>query len=545
MFTNIAREFKTTLTRFISLSPTFKINNLIRDSIQSIGLTELEKNPVTNVLQGYKAYKDERAEALVGGGLFAMGNAFDGDQAANVKRLLKAGVPADQILTTQGKAVAYMKGAWDKYDEFSDALENSNRLALYQQLRARGASHLEASYAARDLQDFSLQGSWSSVRFLSQVVPYFNARLQGMYKLGRDGLDPVVQVLGGDADASTRQKAAKFSAVLGAVTLFGVGLYLANKDDEEFKKLEEWQKDSFFWIRLPGTDKAVRIPKPFEMGAFSTIMERLVEQMVDDKVEGKVFGQRLKNVIFENLAMDPMPQIFKPIYELATNKDGFTERPIESMGMERLSKQNRVNSGTSAAAVGLGKVNAMFADFASAATGGAVSAEAIQVSPIQIDYLVRGYLGWLGASILTTSNIAVAPLKAGESSRFERIDDLLVVGNYVKSLPQGQSKYVTSFYENAKVAAMATADYQNFIKLGQYDKAKELAEEKKDALSLNKLYTKMGDTMSNISKQIKLVEDDAKMPGDVKRAEIEKLQQLRIEYAKRVEEARIARKQKE
>jgi hypothetical protein len=183
--------------------------------------------------------------------------------------------------------------------------------------------------------------------------------------------------------------------------------------------------------------------------------------------------------------------------------------------------------------------------FASAATGGAVNAEAIQLSPIQIDYLVRGYLGWLGASILTASNVAVAPLKAGESSRFERIDDLLVVGNYVKSLPQGQSKYVTSFYENAKVSAMATADYQNFIKLGQYDKAKGLAEEKKDALSLNKLYTKMGDTMSNISKQIKLVEDDAKMPGDVKRAEIEKLQQLRIEYAKRVEEARIARKQKD
>jgi hypothetical protein len=320
---------------------------------------------------------------------------------------------------------------------------------------------------------------------------------------------------------------------------------LANKDDEEFKKLEEWQKDSFFWIRLPGTDKAVRIPKPFEMGAFSTIMERLVEQMVDDKVEGKVFGQRLKNVLLENLAMNPMPQVFKPLYELATNKDGFTDRPIESMGMERLSKQNRVNSGTSAAAVGLGKVNAMFADFASAATGGAVSAESVQLSPIQIDYLVRGYLGWLGASMLTASNVAVAPLKAGESSRFERIDDFLVVGNYVKSLPQGQSKYVTSFYENAKVAAMATADYQNFIKLGQYDKAKELAEEKKDALSLNKLYTKMGDTMSNISKQIKLVEDDTKMPGDVKRAEVEKLQQLRIEYAKRVEEARIARKQKE
>jgi hypothetical protein len=545
MWLNIAREFKTTLTRFISLSPTFKINNLIRDSIQSIGLTELSNNPVANVMQGYKAYKNERAEALVGGGLFAMGNAFDGDQAANVKRMLKQGVPSADILTTQEKVVAGVKRWQDKYDEVSDAMENANRLALYQQLRANGATHLEAAYAARDLQDFSLQGSGTMIRYLSQVVPYFNARLQGMYKLGRDGLDPVVQVLGGEADASTRQKAAKFSAVLGAVTLMGVALYLINHDDEDFKKLEEWQRDSFFWIKIPGTSNWLRIPKPFEMGAFATVAERLTEQMVDDKVEGKVFAKRLMHVLLENLAMNPMPQVVKPLYEIATNKDGFTGRAIESQGMERLSKENRVNAGTSDLAVGLNKVNGMFASAMESLTGGGVKADSMQFSPIQIDYLIRGYLGWVGSAVLTTSNAVTAPLKEGESSRFERIDDFLVVGNYIKTMPQGQSKYVTSFYENAKIAATVSADYQNFIKLGQMDKAVELAEDKGDMIALNKLYSKASKVMSDLTKQIKLIEDDKEMPGDVKRAEIEKLQQLRIDYAKQIEDAmRERRKEK-
>jgi antitoxin component of RelBE/YafQ-DinJ toxin-antitoxin module len=545
MWLNIAREFKTTLTRFISLSPTFKINNLIRDSIQSIGLTELSNNPVANVMQGYKAYKNERAEALVGGGLFAMGNAFDGDQAANVKRMLKQGVPSADILTTQEKVVAGVKRWQDKYDEVSDAMENANRLALYQQLRANGATHLEAAYAARDLQDFSLQGSGTMIRYLSQTVPYFNARLQGMYKLGRDGLDPVVQVLGGNVDASTRQKAAKFSAVLGAVTLMGVALYLVNHDDEDFKKLEEWQRDSFFWIKIPGTSNWLRIPKPFEMGAFATVAERLTEQMVDDKVEGKVFAKRLMHVLLENLAMNPMPQVFKPLYEIATNKDGFTGRAIESQGMERLSKENRVNAGTSDLAVGLNKVNGMFASAMESLTGGGVKADSMQFSPIQIDYLIRGYLGWVGSAVLTTSNAVTAPLKEGESSRFERIDDFLVVGNYIKTMPQGQSKYVTSFYENAKIAATVSADYQNFIKLGQMDKAVELAEDKGDMIALNKLYSKASKVMSDLTKQIKLIEDDKEMPGDVKRAEIEKLQQLRIDYAKQIEDAmRERRKEK-
>ena len=33
--------------------------------------------------------------------------------------------------------------------------------------------------------DFTAGGTFSAIRMLSQVVPFFNARLQGMYKLGR------------------------------------------------------------------------------------------------------------------------------------------------------------------------------------------------------------------------------------------------------------------------------------------------------------------------------------------------------------------------
>jgi hypothetical protein len=538
-WTNTAREFKTTLTRFISLSPTFKINNLIRDSVQSIGISELNKNPIANVIEGWRAYKDDRASALAGGGIFAMGNAFDGDAASNVKHLIRKGVPNKDILTTETKVKEAFKGVWDKYDEISDAMENSNRLALYNQLRANGATHLEAAYAARDLQDFSLQGGFVAVRYLSQILPYFNARLQGLYKLGRDGLDPVVQSLSGNATESERQKAAKFSAVLGAITMFGIVLYLSQKDDDDYKALEDWERDAFFWFKVPGTKTGLRIPKPFEMGAFETIVERFTEQLVDKNVEGKVFGRRLLAVFADNLAINPVPQIVRPVYDIARNKDGFTSRPIESMGMERLSVGNRVNQGTSAVAVGLGKINGMFAEMASAVTGGAINADNMQLSPIQYDYLIRGYLGWVGTAMQATSNMAVAPLKPGESSRFERIDDFLVVGNYVKTMPQGQSKYVTSFYENAKEAATAVADYQNFINLGQYKRAEAIAEEKGDQISMSKLYAKASDSLSKLNKQLKVVEDDATMSGAEKRLEIERIQQLRTDYAKQVEEARI------
>ena len=539
---DIMRGFKTTLTRFISLSPTFKINNLIRDSIQSIGLSELSGSPMGNVMQGWRAYKDDRAEALAGGGLFAMGNAFDGDQAASVKRLLKTGVNKADILDTPQKVAAFFGSIQDKYDEISDASENANRLALYQQLRAKGATHLEAAYAARDLQDFGLQGSWSAIRYAAQVLPYFNARLQGMYKLGRDGLDPTMQVLTGNASDTERQKAAKFATVTGAVVTAAMILYLSQKDDEDWKKREDWDRDAFFWFKLPGTDKAVRIPKPFEMGAIATLVERMTEQMIDSQVEGKVFGKRLLSVLHDTFAINPIPQAIRPLYDIARNKDGFTDRPIESMGMERISPQYRQSPGTSTAAVGLSKVNNLFAEFASKATGGAISPDSAQFSAIQYDYMIKGYLGWVGAGIQTASNVMATPFKDGQSSKYERIDDFLVVGNYVKTVPQSQSRYVTSFYENSKDIATAASDVSHFINSGQIDRATEIYQEKGDKLALAKLYTKGTNIMSSVSNQIKMIEDDKEMSGAAKRLEIERLQQVRIDIAKQIEDVRISQK---
>jgi hypothetical protein len=522
-FTTIGREFKTALTRFISLSPTFKINNLIRDSVQALGVSELKLNPVANVIQGWRAYKDSRAEALVGGGLFAMGNAYDGDRASHVKRLIKMGVKDADILTTEEKAKAWFAKFGEKYDEISDKGENANRLALYQQLRANNATHLEASYAARDLQDFSLQGSWAAIRYASMLLPYFNARLQGLYKLGR----------------ATGENPQRFAGVLTAITAVGLALYLSQKDDDDWKKREEWDKDAFFWFKVG--DHAVRIPKPFEMGAAETIIERFVEQMVDKDVEGKVFGKRLLAVLHDNLAINPIPQVVRPLYDIARNKDNFTDRPIESMGAERLSPENRTNAGTSAAGVALGKINSMFANFVSTVTGEAVNADSLKVSPIQYDYLLRGYLGWVGTVIQATSTAAADTVKPGEAPD-RRIDDMFVVGNFVKSMPQSQSRYVTSFYENAKEIATATADYKSFLEAGNVDKALEIIDSNQDKVALSKLYSRMSTKMSTIQKQVDRVKEDTDMSGAEKRLEIDRLSQLRIEMAKSVEEIRVAQK---
>ena len=276
------------------------------------------------------------------------------------------------------------------------------------------------------------------------------------------------------------------------------------------------------------------------MGAFATIVERFTEQLVDPSVEGKVFGKRLLAVLHDNLAINPVPQIVRPLYDIARNKDGFTDRPIESMSAERLSPENRINAGTSSAGVGLGKLNSMFAEFASTVTGGAVTANSMKISPIQYDYMLRGYLGWVGTGILTTSNLASAPFKEGSRPDM-KIDNMLVVGNYVKSMPQSQSRYVTSFYENAKQISTAVADYKSFVDAGKAEQAMEVFEAKRDQIALSKLYTRVTERMSEIQKRVLRINEDKEMPGDQKRFEMDRLGQLRVELAKTVEGVRIAK----
>ena len=187
----------------------------------------------------------------------------------------------------------------------------------------------------------------------------------------------------------------------------------------------------------------------------------------------------------------------------------------------------------------MNKVNSLFADFAEAVTGGAVNGQNMQLSPIQYDYLLRGYLGWMGTVIQSASNMAVMPFKEGESSRYERIDDFLVVGNYVRTATPSQSRWVTSFYENAKEMATLTADMQAYRQNGEIEKAIKLAAEKGDKIALNALYTRVQTRMSDLTKRMKMIEADTEMSGDEKRTMIESLQQMRIELARNAEQARI------
>lgn len=534
-FLDVARGFKNILQFGVTLSPAFKVNNLIRDSVSAMAVTELNKNPIANVLNGISVFNKNDPtyiSALAGGAIFNFGTAYEGDQSKLIKRLIEKGVDRDTILDTDSRIKKGLRTAWDKYQEWGNASESANRLALYQQLKDQGMSHLEATYKARDLLDFSMQGSWPAFRLVTQVVPFMNARIQGLYKLGRDGVIPTSRVLynvatGQEIEGSDKQKAQAFGLITGAVMMASMLLYLTFKDDEEYKKRDEWDRDNFWWFKLPGMEVALRVPKPFEIGAFGTLTERVLEQVFDEGAEGKQFTSSIARMLGDTFALNPTPQMFKPLLDLYANKDSFTGAPIETAGLERLSKQERTLDTTSELAKALGGLSSILP-------------EKFELSPVQVDYAIKGYFGWLGGAASTISTYAVMPFREGEYPDAKWIDRASL--GLAKDLPANQAKYVTSFYENAKEINQAFADMRHYAEVGDAAKVEEIISERGDKIALAKFYDKTSKNMSEIRKQIRVIMADPTMSGADKREEIDRMKLIISDLAQQAEEIRKSSK---
>jgi hypothetical protein len=219
--------------------------------------------------------------------------------------------------------------------------------------------------------------------------------------------------------------------------------------------------------------------------------------------------------------------MFKPLVDIYANKDAFTGAPIESAGLERLSKQERMINTTSPLAIALGKVSTLFP-------------EAMELSPVQADYLIKGYFGWLGATAATTSMYATMPFNEGEYPDARWMDRLSL--GLARELPGRGAKYVTAFYESNKEISQAFADMRHYAEMGDSEKVQKILEEKGDKIQLAKFYDKTAKTMANIRKQVRVVQNDKDMDGAAKKEEIDRLNDIISELAKQAEEVRKSMK---
>lgn len=521
------RAFKRLFTNLTTVTPQFVIANTLRDSLSAMATSPTSAVPFSNAVKGAVVYgnKDNRAKMLASGASFSFGHVY-GQGADEIKASLKGTMREGRLLKDPSLIPGVLTNAWRKWNNVTDFAENVNRAGIWERNLSKGK--LKAAFEARDLMDFSAHGDALTVRIMIDLIPFLNARIQGQDKLYRSGLKPGAKTLVGKGTKADKKAFGRFAAVVGALSVMSMMLYLSNWDDEEYRKLEDWQRDTYWFFRI-GED-AFFIPKPFEVGAMATLAERALEQFTDPAVAGKKFGQRLGHMLTDTFSLD-LPQIIKPLYELSANRNTFTGRPIEDLRMDRVNPSLRVRPDTTRLAEGTSR--AMEAVIGDAA-----------LSPVQIDHLVGAYLGQVGAGTMALADTFWRRAN-GEQLPARDWKEYQPIKRFYRDLgvPAPYTRYATDFYEAAKEADKAYASVMRLEELQEFKRADELAKKEATKLDMYRPLNRIKRQLSELNSEMRQIQMDKEMDGQEKRARLDRLRDIRntitMQVGKELEQERI------
>uniref|UniRef100_UPI000486B828 LPD38 domain-containing protein n=1 Tax=Photobacterium halotolerans TaxID=265726 RepID=UPI000486B828 len=502
---NVMRSFKRVFTNLTTASPAFQVRNLIRDSIQ----TAATEKGGGKFVKGGKLYgmggqiNHFKARMLASGGAFAFGNNF-GDSTQDIMANINGELQAVPVLGLNNVKRS-MQQWWRRYSEFSDSVENMNRAAVFDENLGDGLA--AAAFRSRDLLDFSAHGAYSGTRILISVVPFLNARLQGLHKLGRH--------------ASDKHKRARLTAVMGALAVGSLLLHLRNHDDEDYQKLQDWQRDGYWFMKLG--DKALFIPKPFELGAMATMTERAMDMATSgfSPEQSAEFRDALLRTLVSTFQLNPTPQMIKPSLEVWANYDTFRGRSIENYADQNVP-----------AYMGYNENSTGFSKLASKAGYGVMNAIGLEdsaLSPKQIDHMVRGYLGWFGVTVTGLPDlIAESTSDAPTKHWWERS---LVRWAYRDLNAPVYTKQQEQFYEMLSDFKQHHTAYRQLINSGQSEEAKSYYVEHRDEINRSKQFDKMQRYLSKLNKQERMIYNNPKLSSDEKRWALDNIKRKKAEVA--------------
>ncbi|MDA3978596.1 LPD38 domain-containing protein [Gallibacterium sp. AGMB14963] len=506
---------KRVLTATVTSMPDFIVRNFLRDLVQA---ATTDRNHMRLGIDSLKGLKEAYSKGGVSVDLMFSGASFghgyldagDPKQAAeNIRKHLRKKGYSKSDIDGYMKTVVWSKDQFtnllDKYQHLNSAVENANRIAVYEAALRNGKSKAQAALEAKDLMDFSMKGNARIIRYAADVLPFFNARLQGLSQLGR----------------SFKDNPKTFAKRGAMIALTSVGLALANMGNDRYEKLPDEEKDNYWHIFLG--DQHLRIPKPFELGVvFGTMPERLLRTTLGEDSTGKL-SDRISAAVINTLSLNPMPQVIKPIFELYMNKDMFTGREIESLSDKRFIASARYDYNTSLTARELGQITGNFG-----------------ISPKQIDHLARGYFGTLGMYVLGMSDYLLRQTGDYGAQPDKNMNEYPVFsalwgGNI--NVPRRYTSYMNDYYEYLNKVTEIVATINNYEKKrGMKQEAERLREENQGLLRNAPLLNKTQKEIKGIKGELDLIYQDRVMSAEQKRARIDRLLEKRNNLIKMVAE---------
>ncbi len=499
LFNRMARSAKRFLTAGITLSPDFIIKNFVRDAAHAWMINKDGFRFGADSVAGLrKAFAEDEAyrDLIFSGAAFQGGYVHGADPEAaaqQVRRALRSkGLGEADIQSYMDSLITKGGQLLEAYRTASDKVENANRLSTYEAALASGKSRRQAAYEAKDLMDYSLKGNFALIGTMIDMLPFFNARLQGMSKLVR-------AMKAGDGDRVLKVLSANLAMKGLKVAAFSLALAAMNDDDERYQELPDWDKDAN-WHFFIG-DEHFRIPKPFELGIlFGTMPERMFHYAAGSQ-PGSDLGKAAAHAVWNTLALNPIPQLALPVVEVMTNKSFFKGSQIEGMGDAQRKPEDRYNAYTSETAKQIGA--------------------AFGVSPKMVEHLILGYTGTLGGYVLGMSDIAARQMLGIEAADTPISRYPVIKAFYQGDAPKTATKFQDEFYKALEEATEAHGSYKRAVEEGNVVRQQDLKESESLALGARVALNRIQRRLSELNKQAELVNNNQNLNGEQKRQKLD------------------------
>jgi hypothetical protein len=348
-----------------------------------------------------------------------------------------------------------------------------------------------------------------------------------------------VNILGMDTLVKNFQKAPVRTStrVFMGITLPSILLWAANHDDERYKEIPDWQKNSF-WIYLPGhvskedwekmtaeeqaeslawnplKSGVYRIPKGHIYGwLFGSSFERLLDAAYEKNP--KAIKEWAAGFLKSNAPVG-LPTFALPLIEGWANKSFFRDRPLVPVGMQDLEPKEQALPYTSESAKAIGKL--------------------LNVSPLKVDNLVRGWTGGLGNLTNDVINNLVNYATTQPTKPEPTMADKPLLRAFVVRYPSSDSKSIQTFYEHLKNIRTTKATAKLYEKTNRTERLGVYQDDKFADIEAAKDFETAADLMSAHRTSIRTINADMDLDAKEKRRKIDELTFSMIALAKKLNE---------
>jgi hypothetical protein len=370
---------------------------------------------------------------------------------------------------------------------------------------------MEAALATYETMPFTQRGTSSSLFLLSTMVPFLNAQIQG--------LNVLYNAFSGKA---TFQEKLHIKQKLWqrGMLMFGMSMAYAllMSEDEAYQNANDDERYNNWFVYVPGIDEPVRVPIPFELGIpFKALPEAIVNVMRGDRTAAEAV-KALSKMVQNSVPLGPtsIPQAVKAPLEVIADYSFYTGRSIVGDRLAAVDPSERFNANTTELAKFIGKGT------------GSIPFLGEYLSPVQIEYMMRGYTGSLPLALASMTNPLFGSA-AGEKPT-ARASEMPVVGSLFQ--PKDATGLVNRAYKDMETINRAGQTYDKLMEEGREKEADAYADRFADELSLAPLAGEFKQKMGRLAREEREIKSDPNLSGPEKRRQLDEIRQERIETAK-------------